>query len=629
MKGSKEQKMTSQKDLIADSQLCELVFVLSQKRDQPINPNARDPETNQVIYTKRQESDRDTDDDEKSYNRKIDDLIRWSNEIAKGISPALNVLRVPNRELNFRGNLGEEPLKRRSRDPQAKQKNFAPAPRSHGAYTFIPAKVVRGNIDEDAGGKPEQFVDSPEMAELIMRLDRAFEGQPLSGDGIELTVSPNWVCTPGSERGGTGGLADIPRPYRGRSDEAHPFDFSYRPGLKEALEKGGEGVTVAILDTAPSLKALTDIYERYHKVDPQKQKEHHPLIESLLRPDGPLMVHPASHEELLRMRAIHVKDHDYDMSDHGLFIAGIIHSIAPKAKIHLYEVLNSQGVGDLMSIAHGFLRVLNSFPGQLLVVNSSLTFRCPRLNHPISELEPAFMAKIIKDGAKLKDVKRLTPELLTEDGKEWLARQGAVIEWICDQLYHQGSRVIAAAGNDWGPESFARPDPGLPAGFNSVLGVAALPKNALPNSAGFYPVSKYSNLSDKPEPGSTEKEVGVVTLGGEAGEGNGVLGVYIGQFPDMQYRLDKYPWVLRPIMWVLFTLAWGNNVGPRNKSHWAWWCGTSFATPIITGLTAAMLSTLSQPASTQDAIDKMYDLDIIRQNLTSDHEDGVEGVRQL
>ena len=624
--------MTSQEDRTTFSQLRELVFFISQDRNRPINPNARDPETNQPIYTKRQDSDRDTGDDEKSYDRKIDDLISWSNELAKEINPELNVLRIPNGEgeLSFRGNLDEEPVRRRSKDPQVKQKNFPPVHRSHGAYSLIRAKVLRGKVDKNLGEKQEQFVDNPEIAELVMRLDRDLEIQPLKSNGIRLeAVMPNWICTPGSERGGTGGLADIPRPYRGRSDDAHPFDFSHKPGLKEALEKGGEGVTVAILDTAPSLKALADIYERYYKVDPKKQNDSHSLIQGLLRPDGPLVVHPASPEELLRMRAIHVKDHDYDMSDHGLFIAGIIHSIAPKAKIHLYEVLNSQGVGDLMSIAHGFLRVLNSFPGELLVVNCSLTFRCPRLYHPIAELEPAFMAKIIKDGAKLKDAIRLTPELLTEDGNEWLARQGAVIERFCDQLYSQGSRVIAAAGNDWNPqESSTRPDPGLPAGFDSVLGVGALPRDALPDSAGFYPVSKYSNLSDKPEPGSTEKEVGVVTLGGEAGEGNGVLGVYIGQFPDMNYRLGKYPWFLRPIMWVLFTLTWGNNVRPRNDSHWAWWCGTSFATPIITGLTAAMLSTLDQPASTQDAIDKMYDLGVIRQNITSYQEDGVEGVKQ-
>jgi len=97
----------------------------------------------------------------------------------------------------------------------------------------------------------------------------------------------------------------------------------------------------------------------------------------------------------------------------------------------------------------------------------------------------------------------------------------------------------------------------------------------------------------------------------------------------MNFGLERYLPVLRPIMWIIFTLRWDNCIRPMNNSHCAWWCGTSFAIPIIAGLTVARLSTFNQPASTQAAIVEMYDLGVIKTNITAYHEDGVEGVRQL
>jgi len=86
-------------------------------------------------------------------------------------------------------------------------------------------------------------------------------------------------------------------------------------------------------------------------------------------------------------------------------------------------------------------------------------------------------------------------------------------------------------------------------------------------------VSVFSNLSDIPE------IRGIATLGGEEGEGKGILGLYIGEFPD----------------------------GCRNESKWAWWAGTSFATPILTGTLASILSRPGNNINrTQDAIKKLY-----------------------
>jgi hypothetical protein len=63
----------------------------------------------------------------------------------------------------------------------------------------------------------------------------------------------------------------------------------------------------------------------------------------------------------------------------------------------------------------------------------------------------------------------------------------------------------------------------------------------------------------------------------------GVLSVYIGEFPD----------------------------GSPNTSKWAWWSGTSFMTPILTATVAAVLSSSDQIVTTQDAIEELYNSEII------------------
>jgi len=630
----------------------EIVYFISHESDQPINRNARDPDTKRRVYVESSapqsnqpfdndddidDDQDDDDDDEKAYDKKIKDLIDWSNGIANELNLNLTISRVKQREVHFPGTLNEEPARQGDPDSQLDSQR-SPEPRKRSAFSLIPAEVRLPEEDRHRGTDPEGYVETSELAKLVVGLDDRREEQPIKQEFTLRNVSPNWLCSPGSEWGGGGGPGGIPEPYKGDPGTLHPFVPPEKVDFRGILDKKGKGVTVAVLDTAPCLQDLAKAYERYQKVDPknrekyQGQDKHHLLIESLLKPNGPLVVHPASIDELFRMRAVHLRDHDYEMTDHGLYVAGIIHSIAEDAKIHLYEVLNHQGVGDLMSIAQGFWKVFNRFSKKRLVVNSSLVLKIPRLNHPITDFDPAFMEKIIKDWEKHKEEwekdknesnKRLTRDLLSEDGKKWLAHQGEAIEWICDHLYFRGSRVIAAAGNDWRPEeSSTRPSPGYPAAFDPVLGVGALPKNAQRDTTGRYPVSRFSNKADEPE------VVGVTTLGGEPGEHNGILGVYIGEFPDMKYRLKKYPKILQPLMWLIFTIKWGNCIRPKNESDWAWWCGTSFATPIVAGFTASALSDSSRRVTTQAAIEKMYVTKGILPLQTPDDEDGLEGVTQ-
>ncbi len=600
----------------------EMLFLLTHESDERIDVQINNDEGYQSPNP--QSNDKESP---QSFDTIIDDWFDDIDKAAKKYNKNLTISRRKDRELHFMGTLNREEPPTQERN-YTRSRNSPLALKRQGAFSLIPAEVRLPTKDR---ANPAELVGLITNLESGRKdLEGSLNNRRRFPSGNKLTTNVdtillNWLSSPGSEYGGGGGPGGLPEPYEEVSRTV-PYQFKIPSAQSLLTTEGGNrgrGVTVAILDSAPNLHDLAAAYERYHKVNPLNRTESHPLIESLLKPNGRLHIHPASIDDLLRMRAIHLRDHNYEMSDHGLFVAGIIHTIAPEAEIHLFEVLNPYGVGDLLSIARGLWEVLDCFSGQLLVVNCSLVLNIPLLNQPITDLDPSLLALIVNDPNSALDHRYLTSDEF-ENSKKWLALQGRAIELICDQLPWHGSRVIAAAGNDWKSyENEARPQARFPAAFDSVLGVGALPKNAQQDANGRYLPASYSNLSDQPE------ESGVATLGGEPGEKNGVLGVYLGKFPPMEFWLQKYPVLLRPFVWLILAIRWGSFSGPKNKNNWAWWAGTSFATPIVTGIIASVLSDLGRTATAEDAIGQLYTTKGIHESLTVKDEDGIEGVEQV
>src|SRR5262249_15958832 len=154
----------------------------------------------------------------------------------------------------------------------------------------------------------------------------------------------------------------------------HLHDPKEKPNAKKEVL-----TAVAILDTAPSEKALDNAVPQF--------------------PNNNLLKNVASR---LSGRIIHltrqfsglqpgdrdkVCGHRYQMTDHGLFVAGIINRLAPNAELHLIEVLDEYGVGTFSAIFAGLAKALELQPkyGHLLV-NMSLTLSTPRQGHDTSDL---------------------------------------------------------------------------------------------------------------------------------------------------------------------------------------------------------------------------------------------------
>lgn len=424
--------------------------------------------------------------------------------------------------------------------------------------------------------------DAPnDPVELIKIVKKLIKRPPQSSE--ELTIqgtSLNWLSSVASNGAGTGGPGGKPSPYYGNRKNA-PYCFDIITQLQNKKIYGdGAGVDIAILDTAPCAQDLVAAY---------KEWPDHPIIATLLGSNGKLHLYPATYDELLRLGSTSLNNHDYKMTDHGLFIAGIIHSIVPEAEIHLIEVLNQYGVGDISSFARGLQIVSEKIykSDRKLAINCSWMLEFPledrhwRYTDCVGDLDAEFARAVLRFSGD-DEIKGPTQLML---------------EFLFNQFFDWGRQAFAAAGNDGKKKDKTRVQARYPAALKHVTGVGALPKT-LERTGGRikkYRPSVFSNLSEQPNYKGVVDQ-GVLTLGGEEGEGNGVLGLYIGEFPGCC----------------------------RNESKWAWWAGTSFATPILTGAVAAVLSRKANNiTTTQEAIQKLLRVKIILDGKGGTQEDAL------
>jgi hypothetical protein len=419
-----------------------------------------------------------------------------------------------------------------------------PIQREGVVNSFIPTHLV--NKDGDPG----------DVSRLINSIYGSSSGQLgtiLNADNIPITlvsVSPNWLA--GGVAHGIGVVSPGAWPEQAHVEAGRWPQFILRAKNLEAETSQGNGLHIAILDTAPCLHEIVAAYKKW--CEPAEAFLHqnvvtpHRLIESMLCPDGPLHVYPATLEDLRLVAPYTSLGHPYSMPDHGLFVAGIIHTFVPQATLHLYEVMNSYGVGCVETLLKGLINALKQPDHQRpKIINCSLVLGLPLDGSPDPDFpyelpEPTHLEKMLKP-----------------------------LEDIFDLIAEEGIVVIAAAGND-AQDGHKRPPARYPAAFQSVIGVGALPR---PPHGTPHKKTSYSNQADHP------KGNGYVTLGGEEGEEQGVLGVYIspiprynGTFPNnkREFKRDRVEYH-------------SNNTG------WAWWAGTSFAAPIITGILARYWNT--------------------------------------
>lgn len=269
--------------------------------------------------------------------------------------------------------------------------------------------------------------------------------------------------------------------------------------------------------------------------------------------------------------------HDFKIpiSDHGLFVAGILSGFVPLSNIHVYRVLNRYGMGDLLSLAYTLCNLpqlyLTDRPNRRLVVNLSLFVDVPSGDRKLSRWLPKSYAAprgLVTRWETACQVLNLLDDSLHD-----------VIEWLVTS-YPRQLLIVAAAGNDFRGGPATRPQTRPPAVYEGVLGVGAVNNQAQP--------SLFSNKADV-----WPLHNGVAIFGGDA-----VIDL---NNPDGELQVDESGGPRAPVDAVVGIFSAETYPdGTPNTEGLAYWSGTSFATPFTAGIAAQVWA--AKPALTADEV---------------------------
>ncbi|HMN27124.1 MAG TPA: S8/S53 family peptidase, partial [Caldilineaceae bacterium] len=237
---------------------------------------------------------------------------------------------------------------------------------------------------------------------------------------------------------------------------------------------------------------------------------------------------------------------DHLANQHGIFVSSLINAIAPGSEIHLYRTLDDHGCGTLQALEVALINFLQlGSGGKPMVVNLSLGIHVPQTA-----------------------------------GEQWEEIFSLLLPTL--DAYYSGVVVVAANGNDSDQSLVFRPL--RPAIYDYVLGVAA----TTPSGSR----ACYSNQGQSYLSGSTIYYYDIAAPGGDAGPAevdgeNHPCAPLVAQCPDQ----GDCPFGLL-----------GRIEISGQPEKFAYWSGTSFATPLVSGVAAVCLAQASSPMSPSQVI---------------------------
>ncbi len=412
-----------------------------------------------------------------------------------------------------------------------------------------------------------------------------------------IAAMPNWLGT-GTHCVGDSGGGGAPIPTKGPcpiSTNDWPITVpdvnpTFNPDTP-IRNMTGKDVTVFVLDTMPQITSPDQVLEAAAKAGGSNlllQKMANQMTGAELPPIHrtyqtlPALLAENAPDQIVGGHDLYLRPYGFKMEDHGLTVTSIVRQLAPDAPIEYIRILNDFGTLDAHSLIHALHHIRTRMDqsveegglrNQPVVINLSIV-----IAPPDEEIIGVWFGD---NGSSSSD----------EFNKMWndtvLLRVG--LQKVIQSLTAAGAVVVAAAGNDSNNlQHSTRIGPRYPAAFPEVISVGAVDKYDRAAAYSNYPVLPPEHNAIATYGGGRPKPVPIIPLGQTpppdtygppdphkmttAIDVDGVVGVYSAQ---------TYPRLSEDDTQTEYSAP--------DERAWAYWSGTSFATPIISAIAARVL----------------------------------------
>lgn len=433
-------------------------------------------------------------------------------------------------------------------------------------------KGPSGNDDASTGrgddGDGEEPPRNPSpVVRIVNRFDEELEA--LNND-LQVPISaasPNWLWS------GTGYVPEgCPLTPPIPVDDACSFWHFHLPLLSpgELHSMKGEGVTVFVLDTLPDREVIEHATTRAGDDNlllfdvSRNVTFNYDIWNYWTTHTGDPRIPPLSVG-----KDVYGRHYTFKMPDHGLFIAGIVHDIAPHARVECIRIMGEFCVGDYNLFSSALQHIHNR-----MIPGGDLHHRPVVIN--LSNVIPTIAEA---QSAGLDPSAGVTDAVITP------------IYYSLKALAELGATIVASAGNEadlrLNPSGMRPPalhaaafgNPPDPVStviheIHEVIPVGAVDKDGSPTSYSCYPGAN-----------------GIATYGGEVPEVEPPKAPIppSSEPPDVTvcdairgiYSSTRYPALSKDPPALPYRAP--------NSRGWAYWVGTSFATPIISAVAARVL----------------------------------------
>jgi subtilisin family serine protease len=432
---------------------------------------------------------------------------------------------------------------------------------------------MHGTSGDGNGNGQDGSMDSL-VVQIVQKLNEKL--QDLNDMGTPITIAAaTWLT--GGTPGGAGQGCPL-TPAMPVADSCSNWHFKLSHLSDDLKSKKGHGVTVFILDSFPERGVIARAARLAGDDNLLLMR-----VNETAKFDYSFMSGVQDLQEIgdtngtFVGKDVYGRHYPIRLEDHGLFIAGIVHDLAPRAQIECIRVLDDLCVGDTQVIAKAinqiyFRTALSSgdLYGKPVVVNLSLVI--PN-----------------EDEAKSQGITPLP--LPVGSPAESSNNPWASLEQPLRSLTSLGVIVVAATGNEDDQREVSiqyRPPALYPAAFaykpfflDGIIPVGAVDSSGKVTSYSCYPGDR-----------------GIATYGGETPAVVPPSPPYpTSGNPDVR-PTDMMRGIYSSVEYPPLSLDPPAQYYTAPNDHaWAYWVGTSFATPIVASLAARVLELQAEGGS--------------------------------